>query len=218
MPFALHEYDAAFGRFFSQTMRILAQARSPLLAQMRFVEMPGTVGSRVRDRQGMDVVLDPGKTSTEVTSDLTAVRGLASVDAPAFEEVSRVVAGPFDVGLAVRQQSQIASVLLDVSATLDLRDVYADVRNDTLAVHLYPSVLLLADGPDQLSREGPGNWWDYNPDYAETIDGTAPAAPHLDGGGPTLIVPEERWWDLLAISAALRDRHFPTALRAAATA
>jgi hypothetical protein len=73
MPFALHEYDAAFGRFFSETMRVLAHAQSPLLAQMRFVEMPGTVGSRVRDRQGMDIVLDPGKTSTEVISDLKAV-------------------------------------------------------------------------------------------------------------------------------------------------
>ncbi len=74
MPFALYEYDAAFGRFFSQTMRVLAQAYSPLLAEMRFIEMPGTVGSRVRDRQGMDVVLDPGNISTEVTSDLKAVR------------------------------------------------------------------------------------------------------------------------------------------------
>lgn len=83
--------------------------------------------------------------------------GLASIDAPAFEEVCRVLAGPFDVGLARRQESQVASVLLDVSATLDLRDVYADVRNDTLAVELYPSVLLLGDGPDQLSREAHGN-------------------------------------------------------------
>jgi hypothetical protein len=74
MPFALCEYNAAFGRFFSQTMRVLAQAYSPLLAEMRFIEMPGTVGSRVRDRQGMDVVLDPGNISTEVTSDLKAVR------------------------------------------------------------------------------------------------------------------------------------------------
>jgi len=74
MPFALYEYNAAFGRFFSQTMRVLAQAYSPLLAEMRFIEMPGTVGSRVRDRQGMDVVLDPGNISTEVTSDLKAVR------------------------------------------------------------------------------------------------------------------------------------------------
>lgn len=74
MPFALPEYDAAFGRFFSQTMRVLAQAQSPLLAEMRFVEMPGAVGSRVRDRRGMDIVLNPGKSSTEVSSDLKAVR------------------------------------------------------------------------------------------------------------------------------------------------
>jgi len=144
--------------------------------------------------------------------------GLASVDAPAFDEVCRVVAGPFEVGLTARQQSQIASVLLDLSASLDLREVYADVRNDTLAVHLYPSVLLLAEGPDQLSREGLGNRWDYNPDYATSIDGNAPAAPHLGGDGPTLIVAAERWWDLLAISAALRDRLFSTAIRAATTA
>lgn len=143
--------------------------------------------------------------------------GLAAVDAGVFEEVCRVVAGPFDVGLAPRQQSQVASVLLDVSAAIDLYDVYSDVRNDTLAVSLYPSVLLIAEGPDQLSREGRANHWDFNPDYAETIDGTAPAAPHLDGG-PKLIVPDERWWDLLAISAALRDRHFPAAVRAAAAA
>ena len=143
--------------------------------------------------------------------------GIAAVDAGAFEEVCRVVAGPFEVGLAPRKQSQIASVLLDICATLDLRDVYADVRNDTLAVSLYPSVLLVADGPEQLSREGRSNRWDFNPDYADTIDGTATAAPHLDRARASdLLVPEERWWDLMAISAVLRDRHFPTAIAAAA--
>lgn len=74
MPFALYEYDLAFSRFFSQNMRVLAQAQSPLLADMRFIEMAGTVGSRVRDRQGLDIVLDPGKISTDVSSDLQAVR------------------------------------------------------------------------------------------------------------------------------------------------
>jgi hypothetical protein len=145
--------------------------------------------------------------------------GLAAVDASAFEEIARVLGGPFEhIGLESRKQSQIASVLLDVAYTLDLQDVYADVRNDTLAVGLYPSVLLIAEGPDQLSRTGGDNRWDFNPDYADTIDDKAPAAPHLDNGGPQLLVPDERWWDLLAISAALRDRHFPGAIRAAAQA
>ena len=145
--------------------------------------------------------------------------GLAAVDAPVFEEVCRVVAGPFDVGLTPRHQCQVANVLLDVCAALDLYDVYADVRNDTLAVRLYPSVLLVAEGPDQLLRDGRDNRWDFNPDYADEIDGTSPAAPHLDdSSGPALLVPSDRWWDALAVSAALRDRHFPSAIRAAAAA
>lgn len=95
--------------------------------------------------------------------------------------------------------------------------MYADVRNDTLAVRIYPSVLLLAEGPAQLSRIARDNRWDFNPDYAEVIVATGPIAPHLDGNGPELIVPAGRWWDLLAVSAALRDRHFPTAIHAAAS-
>jgi hypothetical protein len=90
--------------------------------------------------------------------------------------------------------------------------VYADIRNDTLAVELFPSVLSVADGADQLSRVGHDNRWDFNPDYAETIGAGAPTAPHLDTE-PHLLVPENHWWDLLAISAALRDRHFPAAIR-----
>ncbi len=143
--------------------------------------------------------------------------GLAAVDAPPFEEVSRVLGGPFEhVGLQPRRQSQIAGVLLDVAATLDLRDVYADVRNDTLAVQLYPSVLLVGEGSDQLLVTGRDNRWDFNPDFAEAIDEATPIAPHLDDEGPELILPDDRWWDLLAVSAALRDRHFPGAIRSAA--
>jgi hypothetical protein len=75
--------------------------------------------------------------------------------------------------------------------------LHADARNDTLAVHLDLSVLLVAEGPDQLSRDGRENWWDFNPDYADTIETAAPAAPHL-ATPPKLILPDERWWDLLA--------------------
>jgi hypothetical protein len=143
--------------------------------------------------------------------------GLASVDAPAVEEVFRALGGPFEhVQLPPRKQSQIASVLLDLAATLGLCDVYADVRNDTLAVGLIPSVLLPADGPDQLSRIGRDNRWDFNPDYADVIDGPGPAAPHLASDEPRGIIPAERWWDLLATSATLRDRTFAAAVKSAA--
>ncbi|MGH2845696.1 MAG: hypothetical protein ACRDL0_06700 [Thermoleophilaceae bacterium] len=74
MPFALYEYDAAFGEFFGTTLRTLARARSPILREIKFVEVSGTVGSRIRGRDGLDIELMPGTTSAEVTTDLQAVR------------------------------------------------------------------------------------------------------------------------------------------------
>ena len=74
VPFALYEYDAAFSLFFGQAVRALARARSPLLSQMQFEEVSGTLGSRVRSQEGMDVDLEPGGVGMDVTADLNAVR------------------------------------------------------------------------------------------------------------------------------------------------
>jgi hypothetical protein len=74
VPFALYEYDAAYVEFFDETVRNLARARSPILSQMQYAKTSGPLGSRVRTRAGMDVILDPGEISTEVTMDLKAVR------------------------------------------------------------------------------------------------------------------------------------------------
>lgn len=78
------EYDAAFTDFFGQTLQALARARSPILAQIKTVETSGTVGSRIRDRDGMDIELVPGKTSTEMAADLNAVRDVALAKRPAY--------------------------------------------------------------------------------------------------------------------------------------
>jgi hypothetical protein len=143
--------------------------------------------------------------------------GLAEVGAPPEEEVARVLGTPFEsVQFQRRQSSQLAGVLLDLTALLGLGELYADVRNDGLAVQLYPSVLVPADGPDMLSRTGLDNRLDVNPDYADELPRDGQAAPHIrrDAAVPSA-VPTDRWWDLLAISAALRDRHFPAAITAA---
>jgi hypothetical protein len=52
VPFALYEYDDAFSRFFGQTVRALARARSPLLSEMQVVEVSGTLGTRIQSREG----------------------------------------------------------------------------------------------------------------------------------------------------------------------
>jgi hypothetical protein len=140
--------------------------------------------------------------------------GLGDVEASPGEELSRILGAPFQhVALQRRATSQLAAVLLDLAALLGLPAVYSDIRNDTLAVGLYPSVLLPGAGPDWLSRTGLANRWDFNVVYADELQGDGPAAPHLsDDTGPSPL-PAESWWDGLAVSAALRDRHFPAVLR-----
>ena len=77
-------------------------------------------------------------------------------------------------------------------------------------------MLLTEDDRDALLVEGDQNRWDYNPDYAESLEGDSPAAPHLaEDETSRALAANGRWWDLLAASAALRDRHFVAAIRAA---
>ena len=141
--------------------------------------------------------------------------GLADVDANPDDEIARVFGGPFDhIVLKKRRTSQLAGVLLDLAAISGSADLYGDIRNDTLAVGLYPTVLLPAEGPDRFLRTGLSNRWDFNADYAEELSTDAPAAPHL-AGVEAQAIPDNRWWDYLALSAALRDRHFPAAIAAA---
>ena len=74
MPFALHEYDAAYGQFFSEALQRLAQARSPILSQIRRMAMAGPLGSRIRTHDGVDVMLDEQEAGAELTIDLGAIR------------------------------------------------------------------------------------------------------------------------------------------------
>jgi hypothetical protein len=140
--------------------------------------------------------------------------GLGDVDATPGEELSRILGSPFQhVVLQRRPTSQTAGVLLDLAALLELDNVYADIRNDTLAVSLYPSVLTPGNGPDWLSRTGLNNRWDFNAAYADVIPHEGPAAPHLTISETEPPIPFESWWDGLAVSAAVRDRHFPRVIR-----
>lgn len=140
--------------------------------------------------------------------------GLGDVEATPADELTRILGAPFQhVVLQRRATSQAAAVLLDLAALLGLRDVYSDIRNDTIAVGLYPTVLIPGDeGADWLSREGFKNRWDFNVAYSdEMVDGHL-VAPHLDFSDSRLPIPSARWWDALAVSAAIRDRHFPRAI------
>ncbi len=145
--------------------------------------------------------------------------GLAQVDASPADEVRSMLGAPFEtIPLRERRSSLIGGVLLDLAALLGLDSAYADIRNDIQAVRVFPSVLLTPDSRDQFLIEGEENRWDYNPDYADNLDPELPAAPHLvERVDERALATAGRWWDLLAVSAALRDRHFVSAIRMALT-
>ncbi len=131
--------------------------------------------------------------------------------------MSGLLGAPFEsISEPERRSSLVGSVLLDLAALLDFGPLYADIRNDIQAVRMYPSVLLTDDARDQMLVEGEQNRWDYNPDYAVALEEGVAAAPHLaEEVSDRALAAAGRWWDLLAVSAVLRDRHFVAGIRAA---
>ena len=144
--------------------------------------------------------------------------GLADHQATPREEIDRILGASFEaVREPRRRESHLAAVLLDLCALLSFSELYALIRNDVLAVNALPAQLLPGEGVDRLLQTGPSNRWDVNPDYSDEL-GTQTAAPHLDLARSAAAMPKREAWRLLAASAALRDRHFVTAIAALATA
>jgi hypothetical protein len=141
--------------------------------------------------------------------------GLASVEATPEEEVERLLGWALEwVKLERRRESELATILLDLACALGFDDLYPDTWNDIEAVRIYPRVLRLADGPDQFDRAGMDNRLDPNVDFAEGLDEEEPIAPHHADSAGIRLCEEGRAWELLAVSSAVRDRHFYCALKA----
>ena len=138
--------------------------------------------------------------------------GLAPLGASPVEEAERLLGSSLEsVELERRRDSRIATVLLDLCAALGFSDLYADIYNDIKAVRIYPRVLRLTEGPDEFDKASMGNRLDPNVDFASDSE-DVPLAPHHTDTAGTKMCDEGRAWDLLAISSALRDRHFFSAL------
>jgi hypothetical protein len=142
--------------------------------------------------------------------------GLASFSATPLEEIERLLGSSLEsVEMERRRDSWIATVLLDLAATLGLEELYADIYNDLQAVGIYARALRLREGPDEFDRAGMGNRLDPNVDFAPSLEDQPVAPHHADTSGQGLCG-QGRAWDLLAISSALRDRSFFCALTATA--
>jgi hypothetical protein len=147
--------------------------------------------------------------------------GLAPWTASPIDEIERIYGHPFEhIRLrGKRVSSHLASVACDLAALCGYRKLYADIRNDHLAVELVPVVLRCPDTPDQYVMRGEANRWEHNPDYPDELPREGRLGPphHKELDNPRALVRKNRAWDLLAISASLRDRHFVDAIEAVRT-
>jgi hypothetical protein len=142
--------------------------------------------------------------------------GLAAMGASPEDEIAHVFGTDFEhVRMQSRRTSHVSSVILDLAAVCRFRKLYADIRNDLIAVRVVPRVLRCPDTADQYSMIGEGNRWELNPAYPDELPRTGPLGPahHAEDEHFRQLLREGRPWELLAVSSALRDRHFVGAMR-----
>lgn len=135
--------------------------------------------------------------------------GLAGVDAEASELVARLLGDPFEhIDFGRRRDSRAATVILDLCAALGFDALYADARNDFAAVKVYPSMLKVASGSSRWARDGIENRLVPSVPFEETLEVGRDASPHHADFSSQHPHESSDCWDLLAVSSALRERHF----------
>jgi hypothetical protein len=142
--------------------------------------------------------------------------GLAPVTATVEDAVVRLLGPALEHTEDERRaDSYMASVALDLASVLQLEEAFEIARNEFLAVGCLPSVLLSPDTGDQYLIHGKDLRTEpnvpYEPHWTPT-DGWKTAPHHRSEPGKRYLDRIGHSWDLLAISALLRDRHFISAM------
>ena len=142
--------------------------------------------------------------------------GLAGPDASPDVEIEFLLGGAFEhVEIERRSESFLASVVLDLASIASMGDLFATARNEFLAVELHPSVVEAPDTKSQYVRRGAGMAYTANMEYADSWRPVAgwKVSPHHERAAEHYLQRIGRTWDLLAVSAVLRDRYFLEACR-----
>ena len=137
---------------------------------------------------------------------------LADPDSSPAEELEYLLGDPFEhIELDRRGESYIATVVLDLAAMLEMGDVFNVARNEFLAVDAVLPVVEVPDTPSQYILGGEGAYFTPNMEFAdswEPIEGWKVAPHHTRALRDYYLQRIGQWWDLLAVSAVVRDRYF----------
>jgi hypothetical protein len=143
--------------------------------------------------------------------------GLSDSDSTPDEEVDRLLGVPFEhIKLDRRAESYVATVVLDLAAILQLGDLFDLAKNDFMAVALFPSVIEAPDSGAQYVLHSNDLAFTANMEYEDTWiphDGWKVAPHHRRARSDYYLQRIGRYWDHLALSSILRDRHFPETCR-----
>jgi hypothetical protein len=143
--------------------------------------------------------------------------GLAGPRSTTHEEVAYLLGNPFEhVAVPRRRASYAATVVLDLAAILETKDVFELAVNDFLAVHAMPTVVEVSDTCNQYVSNGEDIRCEPNMQYTETwvpVEEWKVAPHHKRGPAAYYLQRIGRPWDHLAVSAVLRDRHFLSTCR-----
>lgn len=142
--------------------------------------------------------------------------GLAGWSADEGTEIRLLLGGPLEhVTDQKRDQSYLASVVLDLCAVLGIEGVYEDLRADLTSVGIFPTILEVPDTVAQYRRDHadlrqvpnvPYRLFDHAGDWV-------PSAVHARLPDSYALTRVGRPWDLMAIATLLRDRHFTAAIK-----
>ncbi len=138
--------------------------------------------------------------------------GLSAADSEPREEVSCLLGDPFEhVQISRRTESYLATVVLDLAAILGLGDIFNTARNEFLAVDLVPTLIESPDTTAQYMRQSGELSFTPNVEYVESWqpqDGWKVAPHHKRARSNYYLQRVGRYWDHLALSSVLRDRHY----------
>lgn len=142
--------------------------------------------------------------------------GLASTVAEPTGEAEYLLGRAFPVGQrrGRRSESNVSTVVLDLAALFGLNDLYKTARNEFLAVNALAAVLESSDDGSQYRADDSALRFEPNMSYRdELVDNLLETAPHYPRElHDRYLQRVGRPWDLLAVSALLRDRHFLSAI------
>jgi hypothetical protein len=138
--------------------------------------------------------------------------GLASAMAEPIEEAEHILGRGFPENhrRSRRSESYVSAIVLDLAALCGMADVYKTARNEYLAVGAFACVVESDDRLSQYRADDTSLRFEPNVPYRDELsDNLTDTAPHYARQLKERYLERiGRPWDLLAVSAFLRDRHF----------